>query len=340
MVDPIQTLKKGNYEATESYYHDLTPEEAYENIFENIKKHHSWMRASINLIASANVVSAGVREAIVTDFAHRYAEGWPGERVYAGCTYIDQVEVLCSTLAKRLFKAEFADVRPTSGVTANLVVYSAFTSPNDRMLALSIPNGGHISMARAHTWGTAGKVHGLKVSYFPFDQEKLTIDPDLTRTHLKKLEQQGKPIKLFMIGASVFLFPAPVKELVELAKEYNAHVNYDASHVAGLIAGKQFQDPIRDGVDSMTFSTHKTFFGPQHGMILAKKEHGNIIKKGTFPALTSNHHLHNVAGLAVSICEMEKFGQKYATQVVKNAKALGEALHQNGFNVLGEDRGF
>ena len=340
MVDPIITLKEGNYQATEEYYRNQSTQVAYQAILENLETHHKWMQRSINLIASENVVSPAVREAIVTDFSHRYAEGWPGERVYAGCTYIDQVEVLCSTLSKRLFKAEFADVRPISGVTANLVVYSAFTNPGDRMIALSIPNGGHISMARERTWGTAGKVHGLKVSYFPFDNEQFSIDPDRTRIHLKKLEAKNKSVELFMIGASVFLFPAPVKELVDLAHEYDAHVNYDAAHVAGLIAGGQFQDPIKDGVDTMTFSTHKTFFGPQHGMILSKGEHADIIKRGTFPALTSNHHLHNVAGLAVATCEMEEFGHAYAKQVIRNAKALGQALHEQGFNVLGEQRGF
>lgn len=340
MIDPIKTLKDGDYKATENYYRSQTPQQAYHTIFGNLKAHHDWMDQSINLIASENIVSPAVREAIISDFNHRYAEGWPGDRVYAGCTYIDQVEILCSALAKRLFNAEFADVRPISGVVANLVIYSSFTCPGERMLALSIPNGGHISMARERTWGTAGKVHGLKVTYFPFDEEQFAVDPDQTRIHLEKLAADDKPVKLFMIGASVFLFPAPVKELVDLAHEYDAHVNYDGAHVAGLIAGGEFQDPIKDGVDTMTFSTHKTFFGPQHGMILSKDEHQDTIKRGTFPALTSNHHLHNVAGLAVAICEMEEFGSAYAKQVVKNAKALGAALHECGFNVLAENRGF
>ncbi|MDH5702042.1 MAG: serine hydroxymethyltransferase, partial [Candidatus Bathyarchaeota archaeon] len=111
-----------------------------------LKKHHAWFRCVIPLIASENVPSPAVREAIITDFGNRYAEGWPGSRVYAGCTYIDQVELLCIDLAKKLFNAEFVDVRPISGVVANLAVYTAFAEPGDYMLALSIPSGGHISM--------------------------------------------------------------------------------------------------------------------------------------------------------------------------------------------------
>ena len=122
--------------------------ECYEEVFRLLQKHHEMFQCSIPLIASENIPSLAVREILMSDFGNRYAEGWPGERVYAGCTYIDQVELQCIDLAKRLFKAEFADVRPISGVVANLAVYTAFTEPGDYMLALSIPSGGHISMGK------------------------------------------------------------------------------------------------------------------------------------------------------------------------------------------------
>jgi glycine hydroxymethyltransferase len=128
----------------------------YDEVFGLIEKHDTWMQNTINLIASENVSSPAVRSAIVSDFRDRYAEGWPGERVYAGCKYIDEVELICIELAERLFKAEFADVRPVSGVVANLVMYTAVMAPLDRMMALSIAHGGHISHARKNLGGTAG----------------------------------------------------------------------------------------------------------------------------------------------------------------------------------------
>ncbi|MGQ4914649.1 MAG: serine hydroxymethyltransferase [Candidatus Asgardarchaeia archaeon] len=324
----------------------------YDKIFELLQLHHSWMQKTINLIASENIPSPAVREAIVTDLGNRYAEGWPGERVYAGCKYLDEIEIIAQELTKELFKAGFADVRPISGVVANLVVYTAFTNPGDRMMALSIPTGGHISMARSKLWGTAGKVHGLDVQYFVFDEKEFTIDVDKTIKKVKKMEAEGKHIHFYMLGASVFLFPHPVKEISELAKEYNAYVNYDASHVAGLIAGGKFQDPLREGVDSMSFSTHKTLPGPQHGTVVLPRledlkitedeyeERVKRIKKASFPGLLSNHHLHNVAGLAVALSEMLEFGPAYAEQIIKNAKALGDALYNRGFDVLAADKGF
>ena len=119
--------------------------ESYNKILHLMKEHHTWFDKSIPLIASENIPSTAVREAIISDFGNRYAEGWPGERVYAGCKYIDQVEIICNDLAKVVFGAEFADCRATSGVVANLAIYAAFSKPGDYMLASSIPSGGHIS---------------------------------------------------------------------------------------------------------------------------------------------------------------------------------------------------
>jgi len=315
----------------------ISPEGSYERIFELLKEHHDWMRNSIPLIASENVPSHAVKEAMVSDFGSRYAEGWPGERVYAGCRYIDEVEKICIELAKELFRAEFVDVRPVSGVVANLSIYTAFTEPGDVMMALSIPNGGHISMGRKKFGGTAGSVHGLKVEYLPFDKDEMNIDVDET---IKKVERMEVKPKLVMFGASMILFPQPVKELAPFFKSYGTHINYDAAHVAGLIAGGKFQDPLREGADTMTMSTHKTLFGPQGGMIVSSERYAESIKKAVFPGVTSNHHLHHMAGKAVALAEMLKFGKEYADQVVRNAKALAEALYNEGFKVLGESKGF
>lgn len=150
--------------------------QSYDKIFTKLKDHHKWFENSIPLIASENIPSPAVREAIISDFGNRYAEGWPGERVYAGCVYIDDVEFECMKLAKKLYKAKFADVRPISGVVANLAVYSGFTNPGDIMLAPSIPAGGHISHGKKEHSGTAGLVHGLEIEFYPFDAEEMTID--------------------------------------------------------------------------------------------------------------------------------------------------------------------
>jgi glycine hydroxymethyltransferase len=317
-----------------------TPRDSYNHVFDLLQEHHNWFQKSIPLIASENVPSPAVREAIVTDFGNRYAEGWPGERVYAGCRFIDQVEFKCIDLMKQLFGAEFVDVRPISGVVSNLAAFTAFTEPGDTLLALSIPSGGHITSGKKELGGTAGAVKGLNVEYLPLDYKELNIDVDKAKNKIQELVAKGKPAKFVMFGASVFPFPHPVEELVEAIHSAGATVGYDAAHVAGLIAGKQFQDPLKEGADVVTLSTHKTFFGPQHGGILSWDKHADRIKKATFPGMVSNHHLHNVAGLAVACAEMLEFGKEYASQIVKNAKTLGQALHQRGLNVLAEHKGF
>jgi len=319
---------------------DLSNKEAYERIFQSLEKHNQWFNDSIPLIASENVPSPAVREAIISDFGNRYAEGWPGERVYAGCTYIDEVEIQCMNLAKKLFGAEFADVRPISGVVANLAIYSAFSNPGDVMIAPSIPAGGHISHGKKEHSGTAGLVHGLDIEFFAFDSEEMNLDVDKTKAKVEDLSSQGKLPKIAMFGGSVFLFPHPVKELADFLKGYDIHINYDAAHVAGLIAGGEFQDPLREGVDTMTMSTHKTLFGPQGGLVLAFEKNAEVIKKATFPGLTSSHHIHHMAAKAVTFAEALEFGKDFAAQTIKNAKALAEELDNLGFKVLGEKKGF
>lgn len=314
--------------------------DSYKKIFAALKKHNRLFESSIPLIASENVVSPAVKEALISDFGNRYAEGWPGERVYAGCVHIDEVENECMALARRLFRAKFADVRPISGVVANLAVYSAFSNPGDTMLAPSIPAGGHISHGKREHSGTAGLVHGLNIEFFAFDAEEMNLDVDGTKKKVAGLDRAGAVPKIAMFGGSLFLFPHPVKELSEFLKGYGMHVNYDAAHVAGLIAGRKFQDPLREGVDTMTMSTHKTLFGPQGGLVLGGKEHAGEIKKAVFPGLTSSHHIHHMAAKAVTFAEALEFGRDYAGQVVRNARALAEALHGFGFKVLGEKNGF
>jgi len=314
--------------------------EKYNQVFDLLEKHHKWFSESIPLIASENIPSPAVREAYASDFGNRYAEGWPGERVYAGCKFIDEVELITIDLAKKLFNAEFADVRPISGVCANLAVYSAFTNPNDTMMALPIPSGGHISHGQKKFSGTAGLVHGLNIEYFAFDREEMNIDVDQSKQRIEKLIENNNKPTFAMFGGSLFLFPHPMKELKDFLQSHDIFICYDSAHVSGLIAGKQFQDPLREGAQTMTLSTHKTLPGPQGGMVLSFDKYAEDIKKSVFPGNTSNHHLHSVAGKAIVFAEMIEFGEEYSVQTVKNARALAEALSSKGIVVLGEKNGF
>ncbi|MDA4119433.1 MAG: serine hydroxymethyltransferase [Thaumarchaeota archaeon] len=308
----------------------------FKSVITKVRSHEKWFSESLPMIASENVTSKPIRDVLSSDLGHRYAEGWPGERVYAGCKFIDQIELQAIALGKKLFKADFIDVRPISGVVANLAVYSALSGPGDTMLALSIPNGGHISHGKKDFSGSAGLVHSLNVEYLAFDKDSMNIDVDETKKRIAALNS----VKLAMFGASLFLFPHPVKELAQTIRDKGGVVCYDAAHVAGLIAGGQFQDPLREGAQVMTFSTHKTLFGPQGGAIVAGTEFADSLKKAVFPGTTSNHHLHNVAGKAMVFAEFLQFGRKYAKDVVANAQAFAGRLAELGEKVLGEKNGY
>ncbi|TDA29927.1 MAG: serine hydroxymethyltransferase [Archaeoglobi archaeon] len=303
----------------------------YSEVFSIIRKHNEMMRNSIPLIASENLTSEIVRKCYLSDFGHRYAEGKVGERYYAGCRYIDEIESIAIRLTKRLFDAEHANVQPISGVVANLAALFAFTNPNDTIFSISIPCGGHIS----HDRMSAAGLRGLRVVHYPFDIESMNVDVSAT----EKLAKNVKP-KLFILGSSLILFRQPVKEIAEIAEDLDARVMFDASHVLGLIAGRVYPNPIKEGADVLTASTHKTFFGPQRGVILSKAEFAKAIDKAVFPGVVSNHHLHSLAGYVISLMEMLEFGEAYARQVVKNARVLAESLHELGYRVLGERYGF
>jgi len=312
-------------------------EAEFQSVIRRVRAHEKLFSESLPLVASENVASRSVRDVLSSDLGHRYAEGWPGERVYAGCKYIDEIELTAIKLGKRLFGADYVDVRPVSGVNANLAVYSAVTGAGDIMMALSIPNGGHISHGKVDFSGTAGLVHSLDVEYLAFDKDEMNVDVDGTKKRIASLK---KPPKLVMFGGSLFLFPHPVKDLAKTIKDGGGTICYDGAHVAGLIAGGLFQDPLREGADIMTFSTHKTLFGPQGGAIVSTSKYADEIKKGVFPGTTSNHHLHSVAAKALMFAEFLQFGRKYARDVVRNSQALAGELASLGEKVLGERHGY
>lgn len=300
-------------------------------VYKIIEKHNEMRKESIPLIASENVTSLLVRKCYLSDFGHRYAEGKVGNRYYEGCKYIDEVENLAIELTKKLFDAEHANVQPISGVVANMAAFFALTNVGDKIMVISVPCGGHIS----HEKVSAAGLRGLEIYHYPFNFEEMNIDVGETEKLAKKIEP-----KLFVLGSSLILFRQPVKEIRQIADEIGAKVMFDASHVLGLIAGKSYPNPLKEGADVVTGSTHKTFFGPQRAIIYCKSEFSDRIDRAVFPGVVSNHHLNTLAGYTIAAMEMLNFGETYAKQVVKNSKALAERLFELGYKVLGEKRGF
>ncbi len=301
---------------------------------DNVMRHNRFFEKSIPLIASENVISPLQREMLNSDFNGRYAEGWPGHRYYQGNEFVDRVELKGIELAKKLFNCNFADLRPISGTVANMAVLFGLTAPGETITAPALSDGAHISTAR---FGAVG-FRGLKTVTYPFDRERMALDIDGTAKVLREV----KP-KVALFGMSLFLFPAPLRELSDVFSEVGCTVWYDGAHVLGLIAGKQFQDPLREGAHVISASTHKTFPGPNHGIVLANpksEEMEKALMRGVFPGVTSNHHLHEMAALCIALDEMIRFGRSYARQIVANSKALAQSLYDRGFDVLASNYGF
>jgi glycine hydroxymethyltransferase len=302
-----------------------------EDVTRSVRAHHKWFSESLPLIASENITSPAVRQLLASDFGHRYAEGKVDHRYYQGVKYIDEVEQYAIDLALKLFRAEHVNVQPVSGVNANIAAFFALSNQNDALMALDTSHGGHIS----HGTKSGPGIRHLRIVKHPFDYEEMNIDTDTMVSTI----YEKKP-KIILFGASLFLFPHPVKEANDAARDVGATIVYDSAHVLGLIAGEQFQNPLKEGVDVMTGSTHKTFPGPQHGIIFTTRALADAIDEAVFPGTVSNHHLHHVAALAVTLVEMLEFGKAYAQQTIENAKTLGAALYNHGFNVLCPDKEF
>ena len=291
-------------------------------------------RDSLPMIASENILSPMVAKAVNSDLHGRYAEGLPGKRYYQGCDDFDSIESLGIESAKRVFNCNFTNIQSTSGTVSNIAALKALSKPGDTITAVSTADGGHISHARM---GAVG-VRGLGLVTYPWDIDRMEPDIDASI----KIIRETKP-NLALFGQSVFLFPTPLRELADAAHEVGAKVMYDGAHVLGLIAGGQFQDPLREGADVMTGSSHKTFPGPQGGFVLSDSSDEKFHRKlnnSIFPGTCSSYHLHHVAGKAVALAEFEEFGSDYAKNIVSNAQSLASALAAEGFDVLAEDRGY
>ncbi|MCS7120932.1 MAG: serine hydroxymethyltransferase [Nitrososphaerota archaeon] len=319
------------------------------DLIEATEKHEQYRELEcINLIASEGVKSPAVREMlkISMDLESRYAEGENDpeghvrKRYYQGQKYMSVIEDCVTDLMKDLYKCNWADVRLVSGTHANLAAFKglSMTTRNHKMVVTPLSCGAHISHDYA---GLAGMVLGLVNIDHAFDLKEMNIDPDKSASIIRA----AKP-GIVTFGGSLFLFPHPVNELRSVADEVGAFIVYDAAHVFGLIAGGMFQDPLREGADFITSSTHKTFPGPQGGVILGERKNSRTekaikdIQYAIFPLSTSNTHLGRLPATGIAALEMKIFGQELARQTIKNAQTAGQYLFEHGMEVLGESKGF
>jgi glycine hydroxymethyltransferase len=323
--------------------------ELVQDIVEASKKHEQYReKECINMIASEGLKSPAVNQML--DLSHdldcRYAEGENDaqghvkKRYYQGQKYISQIEDYATDIMKSLFKSTWADVRLVSGTHANLATFKglALASKNNKMVVTPLSCGAHIS----HDYtGLAGNILGLDNINHVYNIDEFNIDAEKSAWVIRA----AKP-GIVTFGGSLFLFPHPIKELRAVCEEVGAYIAYDASHVLGLIAGGQFQDPLREGADFITSSTHKTFPGPQGGVIMgspnstAMEKAVKKIQFAVFPLSASSTHLGRLPALSIAALEMKVYGTQLARQIVKNAQTAGQYLCENGVKVLAENKGF
>jgi glycine hydroxymethyltransferase len=247
-----------------------------------------------------------------------------------GTRYTDAVQTDTEDLAKKVFGAKYADVRPLSGHSADMILLTALANRGDKIMVVGKEYGGYPGISE----DGYPRVYGVKITEFPFNKRIFNIDVEQSA---KAIELERPRIVIF--GASLILFPHPVRALSDACRKVGAVVAFDGSHVLGLIAGHQFQDPLTEGADVLIGSTHKSFFGPQGGIVLAN-EHQEELRAATFPGIVDNAHWNRIAALNVALAEMKKFGRRYASQVVRNSKALARALDEHGISLVGKDMGF
>ncbi|MBE6601571.1 MAG: serine hydroxymethyltransferase [Ruminococcaceae bacterium] len=285
-------------------------------------------RENIELIASENVVSKAVLMAAGTVLTNKYAEGFPGKRYYGGCQYVDIVENIARDRAKALFGAEHANVQPHCGASANLAVFFALLNPGDTVMGLNLAHGGHLSH------GSPVNISGKYFNVVPYsvadDTEMLDYD------EMRRIALECKP-KLIVAGASAYSRIIDFAKIREIADEVGAYYMVDIAHIAGLIAAGLHPSPV-PYADVVTTTTHKTLRGPRGGLILCREELAQKIDKAIFPGIQGGPLMHIIAAKAVALGEaMTDEFKAYQKQVVLNAKALCNALKEEGFRIVSGD---
>jgi len=302
--------------------------EIAKHIQSTVQEHELWRQKCLNLIPSENLTSPQVRAMLASDFGHRYAwdEPW-----YGGQKYSVKIEEIAVETAKKLFAADYANVRPLSGHLSLMAVIMGLCQPNDPIVISHFDNGGYPLNIQAR--------FPLDVNYLPYQPDHYSMDVE------RAIEMIGRVRpRLVILGASIFLKPHPVIELTKICHEVGATLVYDGSHVLGLIAGGQFQNPFKEGAQIILGSTHKTFFGPQGGIILVKND-SDLAEQIDLtlrpnPVLVDNYHHHRVAALAIALAELHAFGEEYAKQVVENSQELAQSLVEKNIPIVGMTWGY
>ena len=282
-------------------------------------------RDNLELIASENIVSRAVLEAMGTVLTNKYAEGYPGKRYYGGCEYVDIAEDIARNRAKELFGAEHANVQPHSGAQANLAVYLAALKPGDTVLGMNLAHGGHL------THGSPVNASGLLYNFVAYgvSEDTHTIDYE----EVRKAAFKHRP-RLIVAGASAYPRIIDFEKLGEIAREVGALLMVDMAHIAGLVAAGLHPSPVPHA-HFVTTTTHKTLRGPRGGMILCRKSWAQAIDKAVFPGTQGGPLMHSIAAKAVALKEAAQPAYKaYAAQVIANAQALTKALEAEGMRAV------
>ncbi|WP_169084479.1 serine hydroxymethyltransferase [Paenibacillus sp. PL91] len=282
-------------------------------------------RDNIELIASENIVSEAVLEAMGSVLTNKYAEGYPSKRFYGGCEHVDIVEDIARNRAKELFGAEHANVQPHSGAQANMAVYLAALQPGDTVLGMNLAHGGHL------THGSPVNASGLLYNFVAYgvQEDSFTIDYE----EVRKLAFKHRP-RLIVAGASAYPRTIDFEKLGKIATDVGALFMVDMAHIAGLVAAGLHPSPVPHA-HFVTTTTHKTLRGPRGGMILCRQPWAAAIDKAVFPGSQGGPLMHIIAAKAVAFGEaLKPEFKQYATQVVKNAKVLSEELVAKGFNIV------
>ncbi|MGH7853709.1 MAG: serine hydroxymethyltransferase [Candidatus Binatia bacterium] len=299
-------------------------ENADAEVFAAIQKETRRLEDNLELIASENVVSEAVLEAQGCVMTNKYAEGYPGKRYYGGCEYVDIVESLAIARAKELFGADHANVQPHSGSQANMTVYLSVLKPGDTYLGMNLAHGGHLSM------GSPVNFSGFIYKVIPYgvSEKTETIDYD----EVERLAKEHRP-KLIIAGASAYPRIIDYARFRKIADDVGALVMVDMAHIAGLIAADLHPSPV-PYADFVTTTTHKTLRGPRGGMVLCKAEHAKTVDSKVFPGLQGGPLMHVIAAKAVALKEaLSPEFKVYQRQIVKNARALAQALMSKGFRL-------
>lgn len=294
-------------------------------IFEALKAERQRQADGMELIASENYVSKAVLEALGSEFTNKYSEGYPGKRYYGGNEHIDTVESLAVERAKELFGAEHVNVQPLSGSPANAAVYFALLKPGDKVLGLKLDHGGHLSH------GHPVNFSGLLYNFVQYTVNKDTgiIDMD----EVREIALREKP-KMILAGFSAYSRSLDWKKFKEIADEIGAITFADIAHIAGLIAGKQLENPVPI-FDVVSTTTHKTLRGPRGAIIMCKQQFAEAIDKAVFPGMQGGPHDNNTAAKAVAFNEaLQPDFAGYAKQVIVNAQALASQLMSRGFDII------